>query len=121
MLINSLLDSSTVLTDLFTMENVVMKKCIKVSLINVSDVEKVFNDLKNTFVRPHFEGVAYVRDENVIECIMHGKKEVVDEAVERIQDLLINYQLREKSDIDCLVEPHIKDEDYRGVFRFIQN
>lgn len=97
-----------------------MKKCIKISLVSIDDTKKVFNELKEVIGDPGVEGVAYVADTDSVEMVAYGDKEKVDELVASVEDLVVAYEMQEGSNMYVFVEPHIKDENFRGLFRFVQ-
>lgn len=93
-----------------------MKKCIKI--VFGADIPEGF---LHSSVQKHarsklLEGVAqYNADDQKIEVIVCGEKEGVDGFIDHLHKDFIKAKID-----DYEIEPFLKDRDYRGVFRIIE-
>jgi hypothetical protein len=80
------------------------------------DVDSLYKVLKKKVDFKEVEGVAQVCDdqEQEVELVLYGPKDSIDEVVDAIDEVAM------KEEITVSVEPFLKEEDFRGVFRFIQ-
>jgi len=80
------------------------------------DVDSLYKMLKKKVNFNGVEGVAQVCDDQAheVELVLSGPKDAIDEVVDVIDEVAM------KEDINVSVEPFLKEEDFRGVFRFIQ-
>ncbi|NBV40559.1 hypothetical protein EBR77_01830 [bacterium] len=87
-----------------------MKKCIKIEFVvkNPQDFLKkiIAKEVKNKL----FEGLAQVLPESMVQICVCGEEDELDQLVD---SLYAQVQ-------DMLVEPFLKDKDYRGVFRILE-
>lgn len=97
-----------------------MVKCVRVVLGNVSDIEEFYALLKKQVVADAVEGTATPTKDNGIDIVVHGNKEQVDAFVDAVEEIAVKQSLKKKQEISFFVEPHLKEEDYRGLFRFIK-
>lgn len=93
-----------------------MKKCLKVT-ISVENIpkdflKKVIQKYANSF---KVEGAAQLAADESIKIIACGKKEAVDDFLDILHKETAKFKLN-----DLLVEPFLKEKDYRGVFRVIE-
>lgn len=97
-----------------------MRKCVKVILKEVDCVDAMYDILKSKVPMGNFEGVAEEFDSGTIGLFVYGDKELVDQFVDAIGEIVVNKQIFHKNNISFIVEPFFRQEDYRGVFRFIK-
>jgi hypothetical protein len=97
-----------------------MKKCVKVVLSGVCDAEGLCATLRQAVETEALEGVVEQTDHDVIELIVHGTKDRVDEYVGGVEYVALSFGSKHKCPISFAVEPFYKDEDYRGVLRFLK-
>lgn len=100
-----------------------MRKCVKIVL---SDFEEYFDDLASLYKMlkkrlpfDNLEGVVQPQEREV-HMMICGPKEQVDAAVDALEEFVIQEGVSAKHMMGMSVEPFLKDEDYRGVFRFVQ-
>lgn len=93
-----------------------MRKCVKMIISDFSDIDALYKMLKKKVDFKRVEGVANVSDEheNEVELIVYGSKEAIDDVVDAIDTLAMDEEM------SVSVEPFLKEEDFRGIFRFIQ-
>lgn len=100
-----------------------MRKCVKVVLSDFDDyfddLESLYKMLKKRLSLDDLEGVVQPQEEEV-HMVIYGPKERVDEVVDMLEEFVIKEGATAKHMMGLSVEPFLKDEDYRGVFRFIQ-
>lgn len=89
-----------------------MNKCLKIVIYNIIDVD-FLKSIQKKAQSLSVEGFAKIDKQEtfVVAC---GYKD----NVEKILDF-IHKESADKNLEDIEVEPHIKDKDYRGVFRII--
>lgn len=96
-----------------------MRKCIKIIITDFGDVDMLYSVLKKKLNFAGIEGIATSSDDEVY-MIVYGPKEEVNSFVEDLEIVLDKESSHRKTPIGVLVEPYFKEEDYRGVFRFIK-
>ena len=97
-----------------------MKKCVKIILSDVRDPQALYDALRNGTSMNDIEGVVEVVTPDIIEITVSGIKDVVDKFVNEVEDVIIAYNLHFTQHIKFIVEPFYKNEDYRGVVRFLR-
>lgn len=90
-----------------------MKKCVRITF----EVEngKILESIKKKARSLDVEGIAYRSASDEYETIVHGEKEQVEKFIDAVHAAII-----EAGSEDFYVEPYLKEEDYRGVFRVLQ-
>ncbi|NBX78275.1 hypothetical protein EBQ93_02820 [bacterium] len=92
-----------------------MKKCIKIEFVvkNPQDFLKkiIAKEVKNKL----FEGLAQVLPESMVQICVCGEEDELDQLVDSLYAQVQEYKMA-----DMLVEPFLKDKDYRGVFRILE-
>lgn len=58
---------------------------------------------------------AVMGEKTYVKIVVCGKKELIDEFIDSLHQILIKYE-----GSDLMLEPFIKDKEYRGVFRIIE-
>lgn len=97
-----------------------MQKCVKITISGVSDLDLFYQDCKKMLKVDGVEGVVQPADDQDVLIIVHGPKERVDEFVIAADEVTIKYAEKHEQDINFFVEPFFKEENYRGLFRFIK-
>lgn len=92
-----------------------MNKCLKIVL--TVDVKEGF---LQSFIQHHarqfeLEGTAQLIAQDKLRVVVCGEKEQVDNFID-----IIHRESTTSGITDIEIEPHIKDKDYRGVFRVIE-
>jgi acylphosphatase len=92
-----------------------MNKCLKITFI--ADLpENFLRDFVQKYAKKHgIEGTVQVAGDDSIRIIACGKKEHVESFLDDIHKGTAEVQFE-----DLIVEPFLKDRDYRGVFRVIE-
>ncbi len=100
-----------------------MRKCVKVILgdfkDHFDDLDSLYKILKKRLALSDLEGVVQP-DDGEIHIVIYGPKERVDAAVDALEEFVIKESAGSKDMMSMTVEPFLKEEDYRGVFRFVQ-
>lgn len=100
-----------------------MRKCVKVILFDFNthfkDIDTLYQTIKKRIPFEGLEGVVQPEEEEV-HMVIYGLKERVDDAVDALEEFVITEGAQTQHMMGLSVEPFLKDEDYRGVFRFIQ-
>lgn len=91
-----------------------MKKCVRITFA-VSDGESTLESIKRKARSLNIEGIAYHLSGQEYEAIIHGEKEAVEKCIDALHGIVLQAGSEEFH-----VEPHPKEEDYRGVFRVLQ-
>ncbi len=91
-----------------------MKKCVRISF-EVADGESVLETIKRKARSLDLEGIAYHRSGDEYEAIVHGEKDSVEKFIDAVHGVIL-----QAGSEDFHVEPHPKEEEYRGVFRVLQ-
>ncbi|KIX85579.1 hypothetical protein KG892_01895 [Vermiphilus pyriformis] len=94
-----------------------MKQCVKIMFRGTVDTDFVVAYIQKPALSLRLEGSAHISkeaDENV-RIIVYGDKAAIDQLI----DTLLK-ALRKVKGTDFVVEPFIKDKDYRGTFRIIE-
>lgn len=97
-----------------------MKKCVKIVLAPIRSADKFLNLFKKTISLTAVEGLIEFDESGDMGIELYGEKEAVNILVDDIEALVIRYNLENKESIGFSVEPFVKNEDYRGVVRFIR-
>lgn len=100
-----------------------MLKSVKVTISDLKDREKMYAAIKKGMEALNtqgLEGTAESKRKNIIMKV-HGPKNVVDEFVNMVDDLVAELIVRYDEEVDMFVEPFFKDEEFRGVFRFLKS
>lgn len=92
-----------------------MKKCIKIEFAvqNPQDFLKkvIAKEIKNKSL----EGLAQVLPESVVQVCVCAEEDELDDLVDVLYAHVAQYKMT-----DVIVEPFLKDKDYRGVFRILE-
>lgn len=92
-----------------------MNKCLKIT-IKVGPKQGFIQNIVLKNARKFgLEGLAQPVGEDKVRIIVCGDKEQVDSFV----DIIHKESSKDKVE-DIEIEPHLKDKDYRGVFRVIE-
>ena len=97
-----------------------MRKCVKVFLIGVRDPDALVTFIKRTVKFAELEGLVETVVPDALEIVLYGLKDAVDAVVASLELAAAKKGVSQKQQISFSVEPHVKDEDYRGVVRFIK-
>lgn len=97
-----------------------MKKCVRITVSSIRDPDTFLTCLKKDVDVSGVEGVVEVIVPDTIEIIIYGTKDGVDEFVNMVDGCLIKHNLNKRDHASFGVEPFLKDEDYRGVVRFVK-
>lgn len=97
-----------------------MKKCVKIILSGVCDAEGLYTTLQQTVDTGNLEGVVEQTDQDVIELIVNGSKDNVDDCVDAVELAAYAHGEQRKCRVYFAVEPFFKNEDYRGVVRYLR-
>lgn len=93
----------------------VMKKCVKVNIAFRGGIEFI-QLLQKHGSKLSLEGVLqFLPHEEQLKLVVCGNKDDVDKFVDALHK-----EGAGKGITDIVVEPHLKDKDYRGVFRIIE-
>lgn len=92
-----------------------MKKCLKIKLIS-PDMSGGFRDSVQTAARKlDLEGTVQFVEPNEIVIIACGKKDNIDSFLDNIHQ---GFGVTVPEDV--MVEPFLKEKDYRGIFRILE-
>ena len=101
-----------------------MRKCVKIVLTDFVEhcdsVENLYKMLKKNLSFDNVEGVVQPFSEDEVHLVVYGPKARVDDLVDALEEAVIREGATAKHMMGFSVEPFLKDEDYRGVFRFVQ-
>lgn len=97
-----------------------MRKCIKMIVTDYHDIDAFYKAVKKYADFAQVEGVAEPLSEEELQIVVYGPKESVDDFVCAVEDAVITVAEESSQGSGLMVEPFIKEEDYRGVFRFIK-
>ena len=97
-----------------------MRKCVKMVVTDYQDIEAFYKAIKKYANINAIEGVAEPVSEEELQIIVYGPKEDVDDFVCAVEDAVSIFAATSNQGSGFMVEPFIKEEDYRGIFRFIK-
>jgi hypothetical protein len=97
-----------------------MRKCVKIILTDFGDLDVLYTLLKKKLSFDDLEGYAEPFSDEELHIVLYGPKKEVDNFVGSIEEIVLKANAHTKDEIGFFVEPFLKDEDYRGVFRFIK-
>ncbi|MCL5436768.1 MAG: hypothetical protein M1549_02750 [Candidatus Dependentiae bacterium] len=97
-----------------------MKKCVRITVSNIRDPDGFIDRVKRDVKIDGVEGVVEVVVPDMVELALYGLKEAVDDFVNELEGVLIRYNVKGRDHATFIVEPFFKDEDYRGVIRFLK-
>lgn len=97
-----------------------MKKCIRITISSIREPNAFIECVRRDVDTSGLEGVVEVVVPDTIELITYGPKEQVDDFVNEVEGALITYNIKHRDHAGFAVEPHFKNEDYRGVVRFLK-
>lgn len=97
-----------------------MNKCVKVLLSEVGDLGALATAIKKSVAFAGVEGLVEEAIPDTLEIVLYGPKESVDVAVVELEVFVAKKGAKQKKRIGFAVEPFVKNEDYRGVVRFIK-
>lgn len=92
-----------------------MDKCLKILFSAEVPRDVVQHMLHTCTKKVAVEGVAQMFSENNIRIIVCGSVENVDSFIDFMYQELVKSNVEEP-----VIEPFLKDKDYRGVFRIVQ-
>jgi len=97
-----------------------MKKCVRITISNIRDPDTFIDRVKQDIQTSGIEGVVEIVVSDMVELSVYGPKELVDAFVNEVEGVLITYNVKKHDHAAFAVEPFFKDEDYRGVVRFLK-
>ena len=97
-----------------------MRKCVKMIVTDYHDIEAFYKAIKKFANVNTVEGVAEPLSDEELQIIVYGPKNEVDDFVCAVEDAVSVVAENSDQGSGFMVEPFIKDEDYRGIFRFIK-
>lgn len=97
-----------------------MKKCVRITVFNIRDPDHFLESLKKNVDMGGIEGVVEIVMPDVIELSIYGAKEMVDSFINELEGVLITHNIKRRDHATFSVEPFLKEEDYRGVVRFLK-
>lgn len=97
-----------------------MRKCVKIIITDFGDLDAFYKLLKKKAPLDNLEGYAEPVFEEELHIVVYGHKEEVDDFVGSVEEIVLKENADAGHEIGFSVEPFIKDEDYRGIFRFIK-
>ena len=92
-----------------------MKKCLKITLISKMLDGGLRDVIQGAARRLDLEGTVQYAEPNEIVIIACGSKENIDGFLD-----VIHQGFEGKVPEDVLVEPFLKEKDYRGIFRILE-
>lgn len=92
-----------------------MKKCVRIIFAYKNGWDFLEEYAKKYARSLDIEGIAEKEEKNTYAIVVNGKKEAVDTFVDKLQEMFVK-----KGVDDYMIEPFLKEEDYRGVFRVIK-
>lgn len=98
----------------------VMKKCIRITVSGVRDPDAFTERVKHDVNTNGVEGVVDIIVPDMVELVAYGPKEQVDLFVNEVEGVVITYNIKKRDHASFAVEPYFKEEDYRGVVRFLK-
>ncbi len=92
-----------------------MNKCLKITL--TIEIKEGFlqNIIQQQARKNNLEGIVQPLGSDKVKIIVCGEKEQVDSFVDSIHREATGSAIKEIE-----IEPHVRDKDYRGVFRVIE-
>ncbi len=97
-----------------------MKKCVKITLSDVLEPHALYDALKKGASMDEIEGVIEAVNPDIVEIIVSGAKDAVDKFVNEVDGVIITYNLNSSHHVKFMVEPFFKNEDFRGIVRFLR-
>jgi hypothetical protein len=97
-----------------------MRKCVKITLTEFGDLDKLYALLKNKLSFDDLEGHIEPVSDDEVAIVVYGLKKVVDAFISSLEDVILAENEKRKHEIIYFFEPFLKEEDYRGLFRFIK-
>jgi hypothetical protein len=98
-----------------TMGRVCMKKCLKI-VLSGSFSHDFLRETLVLFVRKFdVEGSAKMTDPHQIVVLVCGNKDIIDQFLDKLHLAHHTWNLD-----SIVIEPFLKDKDYRGIFRIIE-
>ncbi|HBL98493.1 TPA: hypothetical protein DDZ86_02520 [Candidatus Dependentiae bacterium] len=97
-----------------------MKKCVKITLSDVRDANALYDLLKADTSMNDIEGVIETIMPDIVEITVYGSKDAVDRFVNEVDGAILTFNLNTAQRIKFMVEPFLKNEDYRGIMRFLR-
>lgn len=97
-----------------------MRKCVKMVVTDYQDIETFYKTLKKHVNVNAVEGLAEPISDEELQIIVYGPKDEVDDFVCAVEDAVSVVVGESNHGSSFMVEPFIKEEDYRGIFRFIK-
>jgi acylphosphatase len=92
-----------------------MKKCLKITLISKIRGEALRDSIQAAARKLAIEGTVQVVEPNEMIIIACGEKENIDDFLDAVHEGFGVYVPE-----DVLVEPFLKEKDYRGIFRILE-
>lgn len=97
-----------------------MRKCVKITITEFGDLDALYTLLKKKLSFEGLEGHVEPVSDDEVHIVVYGTKKEVDFFVGAFEDVILAENENRKHEIIYFFEPFLKDEDYRGVFRFIK-
>lgn len=98
-----------------------MKKCVRIVLGQVTPMHIFWGKLAKLFSAVNVEGIVEQEDAQTISAVVYGGLDIVNGLVGDVEEFVIRHNLKNGSEISFAVEPHFKNEDYRGIVRFVKH
>lgn len=92
-----------------------MNKCLKITVSIEAKDEGLLNSIQKHARKYELEGVVQPLSSDKVKIVICGEKEQVDLFVDALHKESAKEAIK-----DIEIEPHVKDKDYRGVFRVIE-
>jgi len=92
-----------------------MKKCLKITLVSKILGETLRDSIQAAARKLAIEGTVQLVEPNEMVIIACGEKENIDDFLDAVHEGFGVYVPE-----DVLVEPFLKEKDYRGIFRILE-
>jgi acylphosphatase len=92
-----------------------MKKCLKITLISKISGGNLRDSIQAVARKLAIEGTVQVNEPNELVIIACGEKENIDNFLDAVHE---GFDAHVPEDV--LVEPFLKEKDYRGIFRILE-
>lgn len=92
-----------------------MKKCLKITLISKIQGGTLRDSIREVAKKLAIEGTLQLSDANEMVIVACGEKEKIDDFLDAVHEGFGTYVPE-----DILIEPFLKEKDYRGIFRILE-
>ncbi len=92
-----------------------MKKCLKITLVSKILKGALRDSIQATARKLAIEGTVQMIEPNELVIIACGEKERIDDFLDAVHQGFDAYVPE-----DVLIEPFLKEKDYRGIFRILE-